>query len=190
MPSRPEWSPSTVRAILWREIYRGTVVWNKTRKRTVWGKVRQKKRPESEWLRAQADDLRIISDDLWQRVRARRKETESRALRFDGGRMSGRPPQHAIKNLLAGLATCGLCGKGLVVETSPLKRGRVSEYLCSSHRRKGTCTNALHPTIESVNEACFRPSRNMRSRRRPSIKSFGSASETTCRIRSSVSRRR
>src|SRR5262249_44884995 len=36
------WSPSTVRAILRRDLYRGAVVWNKSRKRPVtWGQIDQ-----------------------------------------------------------------------------------------------------------------------------------------------------
>jgi hypothetical protein len=113
-----------------REIYRGVVVWNKSRKRTAWGRVDQRPRPESEWIRApKNDDVQNVSDDLWTRVVARRRETERQAVRFASGRLSGRPPKHGAKNLLAGLATCAVCGGGLVVETSPRKRGRVPEYV-------------------------------------------------------------
>jgi site-specific DNA recombinase len=88
------WSPSTVRAILTRELYRGVVVWNKTRKRPITcGHVDQRPRPESEWLRTPAEHLRIVPEDLWHRVQARRQETEGRAARFASGRLSGRPPK-------------------------------------------------------------------------------------------------
>jgi hypothetical protein len=94
-----------------------------------------------------------VSDDLWERVRARRADTAGKSLRFADGRMSGRPPKTATKNLLAGLATCAECGGGLVVETSPRKRGRVPEYVCYRHRHYGTCTNARHIRVTEVNEA-------------------------------------
>ena len=67
--------------------------------------------------------------------------------------LSGRPPKTATQNLLAGLAPCAVCGGGLVVETSPRKRGRVPEYVCSRHRHNGTCSNALHMAVEDMNEA-------------------------------------
>jgi hypothetical protein len=36
--SRPRgWAPSSVREVLFRELYRGTIVWNRTRKRNRWG---------------------------------------------------------------------------------------------------------------------------------------------------------
>jgi DNA invertase Pin-like site-specific DNA recombinase len=147
------WAPSTVRTVLAREIYRGELVWNKTRKRTVWGKVNQRPRPEGEWMRTQVEHLRIVSDSLWFRVAARRREVEGKALRFASGRISGRPPKYATRNLLAGIASCGVCGGGLVVETAPRKGHRVAEYVCGRRRRNGACANTLHMAVETVNEA-------------------------------------
>jgi hypothetical protein len=51
------------------------------------------------------------------------------------------------------LATCALCGGGLVVETSPRKRGRIPEYICYRHRANGGCTNALRMSVAEMNEA-------------------------------------
>ncbi len=148
------WSPSTVRAILTRELYHGVIVWNKTRKRPItWGQVDQRPRPERDWLRTPAEHLRIIDEALWQRVAARRQDTEGRAVRFASGRISGRPPKTPAQNLLAGLATCALCGGGLTIETAPAKRGRVSEYVCYRHRVNGGCANTLRMPVAEVNEA-------------------------------------
>jgi site-specific DNA recombinase len=147
------WSPSTVRGVLTRETYRGVVVWNKTRKRNSWGKWAPTDRPESDWVRTSAERLRIIEEPLWQRVAARRQETEAKAVRFASGRISGRPPKHATVNLLAGLATCAICGGGLVVETGGKKRGRIPEYVCHRHRTNGTCANALRISVAEMNEA-------------------------------------
>ena len=149
------WSPSTIRAILTRELYRGVLIWNRSQKRpaTSWGQVKQAARPESDWIRAKAEDLRIIDEALWLRVASRRRETEGRAVRFESGRISGRPPKTPTQNLLAGLATCALCGGGLIVETSPGKRGRIPEYLCSRRRANGTCTNTLRISVADLNEA-------------------------------------
>ena len=147
------WSPATIRTILCRELYRGIVVWNRSRKRDDWGQVDQQPRSKEEWVRVPVEDLRIIPDDLWERVRSRRADTEGRTLRFERGRMSGRPPRAGVKNLLAGLATCGVCGGGLIVETSSRKRGRVAEYVCARRRRNGSCANALRVPVDTVNEA-------------------------------------
>jgi hypothetical protein len=45
------WSHTTVRTILCRELYRGVVVWNRSRKRDDWRQVHQQPRLESEWIR-------------------------------------------------------------------------------------------------------------------------------------------
>jgi site-specific DNA recombinase len=147
------WSPSTVRAILTRELYHGVMVWNRSQKRDVFREVNQRPRPESEWLRTPVKHLRIIDEQLWLRVASRRKETEGKAARLESGQLLGRPPKHATQNLLAGLTMCAWCGGSLVVETSPRKRGRVPEYICHRHRHNGTCRNALHMSVAEVNEA-------------------------------------
>jgi site-specific DNA recombinase len=147
------WASSTVRSVLTRETYRGVIIWNKTRKRNASGKWDPSDRPESEWIRTTNDDLIIIDDALWRRVASRREEVEGKAVRFESGRISGRPPKHATQNLLAGLATCAVCGGGLVVETGGKKRGRIPEYICHRHRTNGTCANALRMSVAEMNEA-------------------------------------
>ena len=147
------WSPATIRTIVCRDLYRGVVVWNRSRKRDDWGQVDQRRRPKGEWVKVPVEGLRIISDDLWERVRSRRADTEGRMLRFESGRLSGRPPLGEVKNLLAGLATCDVCGGGLVVETSSRKRGRVKEYVCHRRRKNGSCSNVLRVNVETMNEA-------------------------------------
>ena len=51
------------------------------------------------------------------------------------------------------MATCGLCGGGLVVETSSRLHGRVAEYVCHRHRHNGTCVNWLRMPVAEMNEA-------------------------------------
>jgi site-specific DNA recombinase len=43
------WSPSSVREALDRDLSRGLVIYNKTRKRDQWGRKHQTERPDSEW---------------------------------------------------------------------------------------------------------------------------------------------
>jgi hypothetical protein len=49
-----------VREVLYRELYRGVIVWNKSRKRDQWGQHLQRPKAESEWLRVPAPQLQII----------------------------------------------------------------------------------------------------------------------------------
>jgi hypothetical protein len=132
------------------------VVWNKTRKRDNWGEWNPANRPEAEWVRSVVDELRIVPEPLWRRVESRRTDVEGKAVRFEGGRLSGRPPRGATLNLGAGLFTCGVCGGGLVVESGGKKRGRVPEYICHHHRDNGSCTNDLRISVADMNEAVLR----------------------------------
>src|SRR5262245_46438821 len=59
------WIASSVRAVLYRPLYRGEVVWNRTRKRNAWGQKQQAERPEGDWLRVESAPLRLVSEELW-----------------------------------------------------------------------------------------------------------------------------
>ncbi len=134
------WAPSTVRAILGREDYRGVYIWNRSQKRSgAWGKKKQQPRPESEWKRIEKPHWRIVSDDLWNRVAERRKDVEAMSVRLAGGRLSGRPPKAKALNLLAGIAKCGVCGGGLTVETYFTKQSqpRRAHSVCNRRRASG-----------------------------------------------------
>src|SRR5262245_40877521 len=56
------WAPSGIREMLYRSLYRGVVVWNRSQKIVRAGTKKQRKRDQSEWLTLPAPDLRIISD--------------------------------------------------------------------------------------------------------------------------------
>ena len=132
------WAPSSVRAVLYRELYRGEIVWNRTKKRDTWGMKRQQQRPESEWLRVPAPELRIVDDQLWDAAHVRLAATRQTYLRTQGGRLWGRPLSGlASKYLLTGLACCGVCGGGLEVRSRQHGRRREFFYSCSSFYRRG-----------------------------------------------------
>jgi hypothetical protein len=66
---RPQaWVASSVRQVLRRPLYRGEIVWNRSRKRDSWGQQHQRSRPEAEWLRIPAPDLRIVTEAAWLRA--------------------------------------------------------------------------------------------------------------------------
>jgi site-specific DNA recombinase len=168
------WAPTTVGSVLAREVYHGVTVWNKAKKRDDWGQARAKARPEAEWISTPAEHLRIVPEELWRRVAARRADTEGRVVRFDSGRLSGRPTKHDAANLLAGLSTCGLCGGGLIVATSKGPMGDAftldtlprpgSElrsvprsagyryYVCGRRRANGACSNVLRVRADLLEE--------------------------------------
>jgi site-specific DNA recombinase len=153
---RPKgWAPSSVREALYRELYRGVIVWNKTRKRDQWGLQRQKDRPQTDWLRVPAEHLRIVTEDLWEAVHERLQGARARYLRLNNGRVLGRPPAVGAKYLLTGLLTCSMCGSSLEARTRSHGRQRAAFYGCAAHHRKGSavCQNSLEIPMAAADEA-------------------------------------
>ena len=152
------WAPSSVRAVLHRPSYRGEVVWNRTKKRDQWGQKRTARRPESEWVRRAAPELRIVSADLARRVDDRREHHRTRALRTSGGRPLGRPPGSGVKYLLTGLVRCAVCGSSFEALSRKHGRRRAFVYGCAAHRRRGAaiCGNDLVVPMEIADEAVLK----------------------------------
>ncbi len=149
------WAPSSVRAVLYRDLYRGEVVWNRTRKRDTWGVARQRPRPETEWLRVPAPALRVVSDALWMAAHERLDATKETYLRTQGGRLWGRPPSGLTgKYLLTGIARCGICGGGLEVRSRSHGRQRAWFYSCSSFYRRGpqVCPNRYEIPMQAADQ--------------------------------------
>jgi hypothetical protein len=73
-----DWNTSTVSRILQNEKYVGRYVWGRykyVRNPTTKKKVKVKQ-PKDQWLERRMDELRVIEDDLWQRVKIRFKESK------------------------------------------------------------------------------------------------------------------
>ena len=150
------WVASSVRQILYRPLYRGEIVWNKTKKRNGWGQARVSRRPDSEWITVPAPHLQIVSDDVWTRVHARLADARTHYLRSTGGRLFGRPPRETdSKYLLPGFARCGICGSGMFVYSRHQARSRVFFYACTAHHKRGpsVCANALKVPMATANAA-------------------------------------
>lgn len=133
-PRGNEWRGSTIggdrqrqNGMLQNRIYIGELVHNRTSKVTDprTRRVRIRPNPESEWIREAVPQLRIISDELWQRVQDRRARQEGVSFR-----KLRRP-----RRLLSGLVECGTCGGSYVVV------GR-DRWGCGGRRDGGKCTNS------------------------------------------------
>jgi site-specific DNA recombinase len=137
------WAPSSVREVLFRDMYRGVVVWNRTRKRDKFGKQRQVGRAAGEWITREAPELRIVSDEQWAAAHARLDAARALYLGGTHGRPFGRPAQArtASRYLLTHLALCGECGRPLEVQSRSHGRIRARFYGCAAHRERGTCAN-------------------------------------------------
>jgi hypothetical protein len=138
------WAPSSVRAALHRALYRGEIVWNASRKRDQWGQHRQTARPETEWMRIPAPDLRIVSEDVWTAAHARLSAARNIYLHTNKGRTFRRPALgQPSKYLLTNFALCGYCGGPLQVRSGSHGKGGSQFYGCAGYHERGrtVCTN-------------------------------------------------
>ena len=134
-PSGGEWGQSTINGnrrrgtgVLNNDLYIGILVWNRQRfvKDPDTGKRVPRFNPESEWLRKDVSELRIVPQSLWDEAKARQKILDAKGENFH---QKQRP-----RNLFSNLLKCGCCGGGF---------SKISEhhYGCSTARNKGTCDN-------------------------------------------------
>ena len=141
-PRGGQWNATTVRGdpkkhvgILNNPLYRGEIIW----KRREWRKNpnsddrerRYRMREESEWVRVDAPELRIIDEPLWKAVRAQ-MEVRSRPRATSSSPVVSRRRKHP----LSGLIKCASCGSNFTIA------GR-DYYRCASNRERGTCHNSL-----------------------------------------------
>ena len=149
------WAPSSLRAVLYRDLYHGELVWNRTKKRDKWGQSKRSSRPEGEWVRQAVPALRIVSAEAWQAAHDRLAGSRSRYLRQKDGRVMGRPPATGAKYLLAGFLTCGCCGSSLEARSRSHGKRRAVFYGCAAYHRRGKsiCANSLTVPMAVTDDA-------------------------------------
>ena len=139
-PLGARWNPSTIHGnaprgtgILNNELYVGRLVWNRLRyiKNPDTGRRVSRLNPRSDWITKAVPELRIISDELWERAKLRQDATR-RVLASATSIVRARRPQY----LFSGLTKCGSCGSGFVLKS----RNRLS---CFGSTDKGICNNHL-----------------------------------------------
>jgi site-specific DNA recombinase len=146
------WCPTAIKAILERDLYRGHMIWNRRKYQKVPGTNRRvaRPRPESQWVRTEIPDIRIVTEELWARVR--RRFSILQAAYKTCGRGGGLLPRAATSPyLFSGILKCGLCGANLIIVAGQSK-GRYQRYGCSAAQNRGTCTNRLTERRERIEE--------------------------------------
>ena len=155
-PSGRTWGPSTIHGnkdrgtgILNNELYIGRLVWNRLRyiKDPDTGKRVSRLNPEEQWVIHEVPDLRIVSQELWERVKVRQasvslsRSTSSEAAGF----WDRRRPRY----LLSGLVKCAECGSSYVKISQ-------SHFGCAGARNKGTCGNRKAVRRDILEETVLR----------------------------------
>jgi site-specific DNA recombinase len=147
------WAPSGIREMIRRELYTGKIVWNKSRKVKVPGtnKRVRRPRPENEWKIVSAPELRIVSDDLWARVKARIKWTNEHFSRNTQKGLVGCAASSPY--LLSGFLKCGECGANLVVVTGRQRKN--AKYGCAQNFARGACSNSIRVRQDMLETMLF-----------------------------------
>jgi len=130
------WSKSALIELLKNDRYIGIFRWRQSYQKPhpVTGKKTRLHRDESEWLVKEMPHLRIVPQELWERVSEQRKIRMSTAKQLGGMACS----EQARSYLLSGLLHCGQCHhKIFIIHTKP------PTYGCSDYRERGTCSNGL-----------------------------------------------
>ena len=124
------------RGILNNEIYIGRYHWNSSssRRNPENGKKKFMAKDDAKWIVMQKPELRIISDELWEKVKNRQRQLKDNCE----GKYTKAKPSYSV-NLVTGLMTCSQCGGNIVVVSG----GKYSKYGCSNNWNKGTsvCSN-------------------------------------------------
>jgi Recombinase/Recombinase zinc beta ribbon domain len=130
--------------ILNNQMYIGQYVWNRrrSRKKLKSGDREYLLRPAEEWIVVPHPELRIVSEDLWQKVKARQREQAVRIgarVRLGLSRHQARATGAYPKYLLSGIVRCGVCGSNLVIS------GPGQAYVCAGRVNGGlhACANKL-----------------------------------------------
>jgi len=139
--NRPGWSGSTLNGnrkrgtgILNNELYAGRLVWGRLTYARDFKSEKRRSRPSREAAQVTpVPELRIVSDELWDKVKARQAALDAKR---DGARTAPVRNRRPVR-ALSGLLKCPECGGGISVTS----HGRVG---CSTHKNKGdaACTNA------------------------------------------------
>jgi DNA invertase Pin-like site-specific DNA recombinase len=134
------WCPSAIREMLLNEKYRGVVIWNRTKtvRNRETGKTEQRPRPESEWVRVEVPELRIVSDQFWEAAREQNRRVREKhgPKRLGGMNRTVASRQYLFSSLLE----CGLCNANMVIVGGQPPN---AQYGCPNHRYRGVCENSV-----------------------------------------------
>jgi hypothetical protein len=111
------WNPCLVKQILKREKYIGQSIWNKTSQviNPVTEKTETRRNPPEKWVCIEVPYLRIVSDELWNRVQDRLQiVNEKMTARGIAGINRAKKRDY----LFSGLLYCGECGSPLTIGAS------------------------------------------------------------------------
>ncbi len=146
-PRGDHWAPSAIygwaarsTGILRNELYVGRIVWNKVRmlKDPDTGKRTSRPNPVSEWQVKEVPELRIVPQELWDKVQEVIKPSTPKPI--------GKRPQR----MLSGLLKCGACGSGMSISgKDSTGRYRIG---CTRHHDSRSCPDPHSFYLDKVEQ--------------------------------------
>lgn len=144
------WCSDSISEILRNEIYIGKYIFKRTTnvRDPKTRRMVTRQLPESEWIRSEHPELRIITNELWNKVQEQRALRNSLGFRKLGGLERTKRSQ---EYLFSGLLFCGaslpdapgtFCNRAITIVDADAGR-KFACYGCGAHRYKGACTNAI-----------------------------------------------
>ncbi len=142
-PRGGQWNTSTINGnrkrrngILHNELYAGRIVYNRQRfiKDPETGRRQARPNPQDKWVIQAVPELRIIDNELWEKVQNTRKRNTGHHT----------PCKHRRpQKLFSGLLKCGKCGGPMIIIGQ-------ERYGCSHRRERGSCDNAHSIRVEPL----------------------------------------
>jgi hypothetical protein len=143
-PRGRRWKQGAVKRILANEKYTGKLIWGKKtfERRPGTRQYVERAVPRDQWLTQERSELRIVSDELWNRVQARRALVRKTLPTGSRPLMRGRQAAHYSRHLFSGFMQCAVCGRAITVVTGGYGSPR---YGCPQSWRNGVeaCPNRL-----------------------------------------------
>ena len=154
-PKGSVWKDTTIRGqrdrgtgLLNNDAYVGRLVYGRTQyvKNPKTGKRVAKPQPEENWIVTEVPELRIVDDELWQRVKERQQANTIAMPRDGDNRALNR--KHRRVHPLSGVLVCGECGGQMAITAK-------DRYGCSAYRASRSCANGKTILRTEVEERVF-----------------------------------
>ena len=146
-------APTVVRSILKNPIYKGLLIWNRTKDiLTRDGRRLKRPLPQEEWVVCEIPELAIVSEELWEAAQKRFEENKklSKGVGKGTNKGVGRP---RMTSFLRGLVECAECGAKFVVRGS---RGgsHYRYFVCGKRIQRGeaVCSNKTSIRVERLEQ--------------------------------------
>lgn len=136
------WATSAIKVILENEMYEGNLIWNRRQwsKNPETGKRVAHKRPKSEWIVTNNQNLRIVDQEIISSVREKQRINQKSYTKYNI-----RPSSQ--RYLFSGILACANCGGNFTIVGQ-------NRYGCATHKTKGSsvCNNSMSVSRSIVEE--------------------------------------